>query len=378
MTAIRAAYKLPAAESPVGFRKHRLDAAFRSEGVAVADFNGDHKLDIAAGNVYYAGPDWKMVPMLGEAKSFNRFGYSDAFLCYADDLNGDGKTDLIVVGFPGQETRWLENPGVAGSVWKSHPAIAKTGNENPAYIDMDGDGRRELVFMNDGKCAFAQPGEDPTQPWKVRVIANPGDPSAAHGLGIGDVNRDGRLDVLIPDGWWQGPATPASSPWTFHAAKFFGGAQLCVVDIDGDGDNDVLGSSAHGYGISWCEQTPEGWITHEIDNTYSQTHAIVVADINGDGLPDFRHRQAILGPQRARCRLVPAVRVVLVRAEATRGQSRSGRDTSSTPRAASACSSRSSMSTEMANSISSPPTRTASSTSSRSPLIRMRLTDVTR
>lgn len=287
MEAIRAAHKMPAPKTPVGFRKHRLDAAFRSEGVVVADFNGDHKLDIAAGNVYYAGPDWKMVPMLGEAKAFNRYGYSDAFLCFADDLNHDGKTDLIVVGFPGQDTRWLENPGSVGSVWKSHPAIAQTGNENPAYIDADGDGRRELVFMSDGKCAFAQPGEDPTQPWKVRVIANPGDPSAGHGLGVGDLNRDGRLDVLVPDGWWEGPATSTSSPWQFHAVKFFGGAQLCVADLDGDGDNDVLGSSPHGYGISWCEQTPDGWKTHEIDNTFSQTHAIVVADINGDGLLDF-------------------------------------------------------------------------------------------
>jgi len=61
---------------------------------------------------------------------------------------------------------------------------------------------------------------------------------------------------------------------------------LCVADLDGDGDNDVLGSSPHGYGISWCEQTPGGWKAHEIDNTFSQTHAIVVADVNGDGLPD--------------------------------------------------------------------------------------------
>lgn len=287
MEAIRAAHKMPAPRSRVGFRRHRLDRAFRSEGLATGDFNGDGRLDIAAGNVYYAGPDWKMVPMLGEAKEFNRYGYSDAFLCFADDVNRDGRTDLIVVGFPGKDTRWLENPGSGGGAWKVHPAIARTGNENPAYVDADGDGRRELVFMDGDACSSARPGADPTKPWTVQPIRKPGDPGAAHGLGVGDVNRDGRPDVLIPDGWWEGPASQGQTPWTFHAAKFFGGAQLCVADLDGDGDSDVLGSSAHGYGIAWCEQTPDGWKTHEIDRSISQTHAIIVADINGDGLPDF-------------------------------------------------------------------------------------------
>ncbi len=284
--AIRAAYKMPAPESPVGFKKHRLDSAFRSEGLAVADFNGDGKLDIAAGNVYYAAPDWKMVT-IGEPNEFNTVGYSNAFLCYADDFNHDGKMDLLVVDFPGRESRWLENPGSTGKLWKKHLVIKHTGNENPAYLDVDGDGRRELVFMSGNKCAFARAVADPAQPWDVQVIANPGDPSAGHGLGVGDVNRDGHLDVLIPQGWWEGPASATSAPWKFHPAEFFGGAQLCVDDLDGDGDSDVLGSSAHDYGIRWCEQTPKGWKTHEIDNSISQTHAIVVADFNGDGLPDF-------------------------------------------------------------------------------------------
>ena len=79
----------------------------------------------------------------------------------------------------------------------------------------------------------------------------------------------------------------ASVPWPFHAATFYGGAQLCVWDFDGDGDNDVLGSSAHAYGIGWSEQTPDGWQTHMIDERDSQTHAIHLADLNGDGLMDF-------------------------------------------------------------------------------------------
>lgn len=289
MEAIRRSHKMPPADADtsVRFRKHTIDEVFRSEGVAVADFNGDGQRDIAAGSVYYAGPDWKMVAMLEEPEAFNRLGYSDAFLCFADDLNRDQATDLIVVGFPGRQTHWLENPGKAGARWNKHLAIERTGNETPMYADVGGDGESELVFMNEGKAAFARPGDDPTAMWTVQVIANPGDPGPGHGLGVGDINRDGRTDVVVPGGWWEGPLQQDGSPWRFHAADIFGGAQVCIADFDGDGDNDLLGSSPHAYGIAWSEQTPEGWATHEIDNTLAQTHAIHLADINGDGLVDF-------------------------------------------------------------------------------------------
>ena len=60
-----------------------------------------------------------------------------------------------------------------------------------------------------------------------------------------------------------------------------------VFDFDGDGDADVLSSAAHKLGMWWHEQTKEGWQTHEISKDFSQTHALVHVDLNGDNLPDF-------------------------------------------------------------------------------------------
>ncbi len=280
------------AEEKITFVKEVLDTRFRSEGVAVGDFNRDGKLDIAAGYLYYAAPDWKPVPVVkNPPPEFNPKGYSASFVNDAEDLNGDGWVDLLVVGFPGKETQWYENPRGKPGLWKRHVIIDDTCNESPTFADIDGDGRREFICASHGFYGFARRGEDPTAPWSfVRISQRV--PRLAfkyyHGLGVGDINGDGRPDVVLPDGWWEAPKSPDQTPWKFHPAKLGGkAAQMHVYDFDGDGDQDVLSSSAHAFGIWWHEQTPEGWVTHEIDSSFSQTHALCLADINGDGLPDF-------------------------------------------------------------------------------------------
>ena len=76
-----------------------------------------------------------------------------------------------------------------------------------------------------------------------------------------------------------GPASGArGAEWGF----------LYVIDINGDGRNDVLTTSAHSYGICWFEQRPDNaWQQHVIDASWSHSHASVLADINGDGRPDL-------------------------------------------------------------------------------------------
>ena len=286
----------------IKFEKRQLDEVFRSEGVAVGDFNHDGKQDIAAGYVWYEAPDWKMHAIIEKAPEYQPKGYSNSFCTFAEDINGDGWLDIVVVDFPGTPTWWFENPHNAKGPWKKHTATPVTNNESPQMLDVDGDGKRELIaaFSADPKqpdgptrqMAYMQYGDDATKVWTIHALSEqeaPGTKKYSHGLGVGDVNGDGRRDFLCAEGWWEAPESSAKQPWTFHAAPFGGlAAQMHVYDYDGDGDADVLSSSPHAFGIWWHEQVaPNKWKTHEIDNSFSQTHGLCLADINGDGLPDF-------------------------------------------------------------------------------------------
>jgi hypothetical protein len=285
------------------FEKVILTEQFFSEGAHCADFNQDGKMDVVAGPYWYEGPDFKTKHEYYPAKPLDKKGYSENFFAFTHDFNGDKYPDILIYGMPGNPGWWFENPKGKDGAWAKHKAFPVVDNESPSFGDLSGDGKAEIICTTAGQLGYAEPDwADTTKPWTFRAVSPKGKwHKYSHGFGWGDLNGDGRMDLLEEGGWWEQPADKTAL-WVKHDAKFHPGAQILVYDFNGDGLNDALGAlNAHGYGIVWHQQVKEGneikFKQHAIlgakpaENKYgvcfSQPHALDLADIDGDGVKDF-------------------------------------------------------------------------------------------
>ncbi len=292
------------------FTRQELTNVYYSEGANAGDLNGDGKPDVVSGPYWYEGPDYTIKHELYPAKPQNREGYADNFFSWIYDFNGDGRNDVLTVGFPGKPGYVYENPGKDGwgKPWKRHEVLASVSNESPQFLNLVGDETPELVCTSNGQFGYAsfEPKKG-CEPWTFhRISVMPAPKPFGHGLGAGDINGDGKTDIIISSGWFEQPPTkPESTRWEFHPAKFttaYGGAEMYAYDVDGDGLNDVITSNAaHDFGLVWYKQTKSnGTIAFErklimgdkpSDNPYgivfSELHSVALVDMDGDGLKDI-------------------------------------------------------------------------------------------
>ena len=302
------AYAVPAADT-VEFSKQQLTDRFYSEGVAVTDVDNDNTPDVIAGPYWYQGPEYTQKRELAAPHAYDPRSYSNAFIMGSHDFDADGLTDVLQIGWPGRAGYWLQNPGQVRQDWTPHLVYPEVGTESPQLLNLVGDDTPELILAAGKKLGWAAPaaGATPSEPWRFHPITGEDHwQRYTHGLGAGDVNGDGRPDMLTATGWFEQPDVLTGDPrWKFHPVEFGtnGGAQMYAYDVNGDGLNDVITSiHAHEYGLSWFEQKHEAngavtWIEHPIisrePNTlirgvqFSQAHAVELADIDGDGLQDI-------------------------------------------------------------------------------------------
>ena len=328
---------VPRSDVGVKFVMHRI-GNFRSEACCVGDFNNDGKLDVVAGPYLYLAPDFKpqKIRELAGAVDEKGIGYYNDFMNIAMDVDGDGWLDVVSCDWFSKRATWYRNPGKAGGLWKEH-LIEQNGNFETGYRwDLLGSGRRDVILPSVQRTVWYERGirPDGTRGFLTHVVS---EKLMEFGVGVGDINGDGRPDIIRPNAWFEAPADPRHGRWIEHPLSLGGKdgkathtPEILVYDVNGDGLPDIitqLGPRLR-HLLVRANRGRRGQVqlagrpcSNSLEAAHHRQH--LDAGPRADaGRPRRRrhpgtdHRQAVHGPQRGRPRGVGPAGPILLQIEA--------------------------------------------------------------
>ncbi len=298
------------------------------ETASVLDADGDGDLDIAACRNWYEAPHWIKHPDFRDGAEVNG-PETESNSEFSLDVNKDGRPDVVASGWMFMKgVYWYENPGeyekavltrerpdaVATrmindeTVWPSHKVHQAFNMEGVIHGDIDGDGDEDILVNH---WSFY---EGQAMTWLEHIDEPPyliehevGTEGEVHGNGLGDINMDGRMDIVTPVGWYEQPEDDIDGEWPFHddyrfkpahvdpdATRYSSAAAhpFLVHDVNEDGLNDLIIASAHTYGVAWLENKVDAngersFEHHFVETDYSVFHTMALGDLNGDGKDDL-------------------------------------------------------------------------------------------
>ncbi len=282
----------PATIAKIEWKMHTINDQSPFEACGAADFNGDGRTDIFCGDSWYQAPDWKRHKVREVPASANPHYYED-FCDSPLDVNGDGRPDIVTCTYFGKRVSWIENPGGdATAPWLEHEVDVPGNMEAGELIDINGDGRLDFL-PNPGNAVvwYELTQQKPQVVWTKHDLGGQG---AGHGVGAGDINGDGRIDIITPKGWYEQPKVANGDKWEFNADFELGATGIFILgrDVDGDKLTDVIWGMGHNFGLYWLRQSVSAdgnreWTKQTIDDTFSQVHTLLIADLDGVGEPEL-------------------------------------------------------------------------------------------
>ena len=180
--------------------------------------------------------------------------------------------------------------------------------------DINGDGQADLIFAHYNHSGILWIDFSGPEP-KVHHVGEPA--QDGHGIGVADVDGDGKADILTPTGWFR-QIDADKDEWEWHGDWDLGDAGFPIIgyDVFNNGQMDILYGQGHSYGIYWLEQQGDGpnrkWVKHTIDESFSQVHALKMVDIDGDGQMELLAGKRYRGHNGERSRFLRSAGCVLL------------------------------------------------------------------
>jgi len=288
------------------FQTNYVDLNYGGNGrpgwVRSGDMDGDGDRDIVAGGGYalfiYANDgnagSWKRY---GNLDSTGNMGANGAVLF---DVDRDGDLDVVSAKYY-DDIGWWENPGgdLGNGKWQFRAVFkSKWFLHDLLCVDLNNDGKAEEFLANLNSKYWNTEIEIiwfRITKWEKGVVEagvvepgrNEGDLHCHAGLDVGDVDRDGLLDVAFSNGWYKA-AVSEGARWVWHpVADVYGISNCLLSDMDLDGDLDlVLSAGHHGKGIYWYRNPSDPvngkWRRHIVDDSIHHPEGLAVVDLNGD------------------------------------------------------------------------------------------------
>jgi uncharacterized repeat protein (TIGR01451 family) len=280
---------------------------YYARSVHAADVDGDGDLDVL-GAWWGTGLEYGFIAWwentAGDGGTWTRYEVEDFFSMsdsvYAGDVDGDGDLDILGAASDHDSIAWWENTAGDGSAWaRDNVDSSFEGATSVHAADVDGDG--DLDVLGAAKEAndvawwenTAGDGSAWTQHSVTAAFTGTLSVYAADIDGDGDQDVLGAAEEVNDVAWWENTAGDGTA-WTEHTvdANFGGAASAYAADIDGDGDLDVLGAASGADDISWWENedlvgpgSGDGttWTEHTVDGAFTGATSVHAADVDGDG-----------------------------------------------------------------------------------------------